>query len=233
MWESLMGPLLQGGFDLYQDKRNRQHQDIINRQNIDFGLETNEMQERVANASLKQQEEFAKMGIQWRVADAVAAGLHPLSALGVSPASSSPVSVGGASVDLRSSPGTALSEMGQNLGRAVSAAMDQTRQANLDLVRAQTDESRARAKMYEAEAIEKVSNKPGVPFLPSPLLDKGRPPSKKLYPPYGTHRTSPTTTAQDVQDEYGDVVEWIYGASRLANDLGMNFIDAVRSVNPW
>lgn len=37
------------------------------------------------------QEEFAKKGIRWRVADAKAAGLHPLAALGAAGASYSPV----------------------------------------------------------------------------------------------------------------------------------------------
>ena len=40
------------------------------------------------------QKEFAQMGIQWRVADAKAAGLHPLAALGAAPAHASPMRVG-------------------------------------------------------------------------------------------------------------------------------------------
>lgn len=44
------------------------------------------------NANLQRQ--FAKMGIRWRVADAKAAGLHPLAALGSSGASGSPITVG-------------------------------------------------------------------------------------------------------------------------------------------
>lgn len=67
------------------------------------------------------QREFAQQGIQWRVADAKAAGIHPLYALGGSGASYSPsaISVGtGQGSDL----GRDLGNMGAGLGRAVAAA---------------------------------------------------------------------------------------------------------------
>lgn len=67
------------------------------------------------------QREFAQNGIQWKVADAKAAGIHPLYALGGSGASYSPsaVSIGtGGGSDL----GRDLANMGQGLGRAVAAA---------------------------------------------------------------------------------------------------------------
>lgn len=66
------------------------------------------------------QREFAQQGIQWRVADAKAAGIHPLYALGGSGASYSPsaVSVGtGGASDL----GRDLGNMGQGIGRALTA----------------------------------------------------------------------------------------------------------------
>lgn len=66
------------------------------------------------------QREFAQNGIQWRVRDAQAAGIHPLYALGGSGASYSPsaVHVGDSgSPDL----GRDLRDMGQGIGRAVAA----------------------------------------------------------------------------------------------------------------
>lgn len=72
------------------------------------------------------QKEFAQMGIRWRTEDAVAAGIHPLAALGASGASYSP------------SPAHHLPDysksdlyhnMGQSLSRAVSAG--QTREERL------------------------------------------------------------------------------------------------------
>lgn len=60
--------------------------------------------------------EFAKMGIRWRVADAKAAGLHPLAALGASTASGPVVALGG-----EAPIGQTLSNMGQDISRAVTA----------------------------------------------------------------------------------------------------------------
>lgn len=65
----------------------------------------------------KQAKEFAQNQIQWRVADAKKAGLHPLAALGVSPISGPPSAVGGDTSGL----GQGLSEMGQNLSRTIDA----------------------------------------------------------------------------------------------------------------
>lgn len=74
------------------------------------------------------QREFAQNGIRWRVADAKAAGLHPLAALGMSGASASPIAVGGGGGynvdfgrDRYSDIGSSIANMGQGLGRAVAA----------------------------------------------------------------------------------------------------------------
>lgn len=66
------------------------------------------------------QKEFAQNGIRWRVADAKAAGLHPLAAISAAGATFSPASYAG---DLRGSSdmSQSLREMGQGLGRAVAA----------------------------------------------------------------------------------------------------------------
>lgn len=66
-----------------------------------------------AQENRDQQKEFAQHGIQWKVADAKAAGVHPLYALGASTHSPAPVSSG----DMASS----LASVGQNIDRAVYA----------------------------------------------------------------------------------------------------------------
>lgn len=69
------------------------------------------------------QKEFAQSGIQWRVADAKAAGLHPLAALGAAPASYSPASyVGADRLPADRDIGSSLSQMGQGIHRAAHAA---------------------------------------------------------------------------------------------------------------
>lgn len=68
--------------------------------------------------SWQKQEEFAKNGISWRVADAKNAGIHPLYALGASIPSFSPSTyVGG-----ESDSGAHWSGVGQDISRAILAA---------------------------------------------------------------------------------------------------------------
>lgn len=64
------------------------------------------------------QKEFAQNGIRWKVADAKAAGLHPLAALGSSTAQYSPSAVVGSTSDY-----SWLGDVGQGIGRAIDAKM--------------------------------------------------------------------------------------------------------------
>lgn len=57
------------------------------------------------------QREFAKHGIRWKVADAKAAGLHPLAALGAAGAAYSPVAAAGSD----------LGSIGQDISRSIDA----------------------------------------------------------------------------------------------------------------
>jgi len=63
----------------------------------------------------KLQKQFAQEGIRWKVADAKAAGIHPLAALGAQTTSYAPVSVGGPSL------ASGLASAGQDISRAVDA----------------------------------------------------------------------------------------------------------------
>lgn len=97
MWDFL-GNLASGAINFFSADRNR------------------ESQERMAAQNIALQREFAQNGIQWKVADAQAAGLHPLAALGAQTSSFSPVSVGS----------TDFGSMGQDVGRAIKAAMSES-----------------------------------------------------------------------------------------------------------
>lgn len=59
------------------------------------------------------QKEFAQKGIQWKVNDAKKAGIHPLAALGAQTTTYSPVSVG-----------SDLSQVGQDIGRALQSKQE-------------------------------------------------------------------------------------------------------------
>lgn len=94
-----LGTALQGAGDLY-------------------GAHLNRRSNRAANhANREMQEEFARMGIRWRVADAKEAGLSPLAVIGSTGASAAPSYVGDDSM------GSAVSNLGQNISRAVQSTM--------------------------------------------------------------------------------------------------------------
>lgn len=75
---------------------------------------------KAAEQQYRQQKEFAQQGIQWKVADAKKAGIHPLYALGANTTSYAPVSVGNVN------PASGLAEAGQDISRA----LDVTRSAS-------------------------------------------------------------------------------------------------------
>lgn len=75
--------------------------------------------------NIANQKEFAQQGIRWKVADAQAAGLHPLAALGAQTSSFSNV-VGG-NYDI---PKTDFGGMGQDIGRAIDAGSTQSERSD-------------------------------------------------------------------------------------------------------
>lgn len=92
-------------------------------------------------AQLDWQKELARNGIQMRVADAKAAGLHPLYALGAPAFNPSPINVGQADSSQLHGPGVsdALAKMGQGVERAASAFKKPEEKALNELQRAQIE----------------------------------------------------------------------------------------------
>lgn len=74
------------------------------------------LQQDLFNQQTQLQLEFAKKGIQWKVADAKKAGIHPLYALGANTLSYQPQSLSFGSAD-----GNWIGDMGQNIDRAIQA----------------------------------------------------------------------------------------------------------------
>lgn len=107
-------------------------------------------QERINDQNLEAQREFAQMGIRWRVADAQAAGVHPLYAIGSSGASFSPSFQAGGGV------ARGLAEAGQDISRAMLAQKTQeerdAHEMQMALVASQIGESDARAAYYRSAA---------------------------------------------------------------------------------
>lgn len=133
-WGSVVGSVVGG---LLSSKSNSDSNDAnaqINAQNIAY------------------QKEFAKHGIRWKVKDARAAGLHPLAALGAQTTSFSPVSIGNTPDPI----GGYISEMGQNIDRAIDQTRTRTERAEaLRQAQADRDESIKRQKEMDAINVER------------------------------------------------------------------------------
>lgn len=89
---------------------------------------------KIAKMQIAAQKEFAQNGIQWRTADAKAAGLHPLYAIGASGATYTPVSQDSSAM------GNAVADAGAYLGKAVDQAISKAdrkalEQENLEYAR--------------------------------------------------------------------------------------------------
>jgi hypothetical protein len=97
MLANLIGNVVSAGMSLFGGAKQRKAQEKANAQ----------------NAAL--QREFAQNSISWRVADAKRAGIHPVFAMGASPAQASPSFVAGDHSD--------MSRAGQNIGRAISGGV--------------------------------------------------------------------------------------------------------------
>lgn len=91
----------------------------------------------INQANYEHQKEFAQHGIRWKVADAKAAGLHPLAALGANTASFTPSFTAGGSSGQDYS---WLGDAGQSIGRAVEAGLSQKERAEMQAQREQSNQ---------------------------------------------------------------------------------------------
>lgn len=126
---------------------------------------------------------MAQQGIQWRVADAQKAGIHPLYALGASLPSFTPVSVG----DSGGGVADRLAAAGQDIGRAVESAYGHSDQAQARL-QALTIQRAELENTMLASQIAKINQ----PTQPPPFPLDGLPPGS-VYAPIGDRGTRAVT----------------------------------------
>lgn len=110
--------------------------------------------ESAGNKNADLQREFAKNSIRWRVADAKAAGIHPLAALGSQGISAAPAYIGGGD--------SGVSAAGQDIGRAISAAQTpvekEDRLGTFIEQKVQAQDTRDRLNRQEARADLKLAS---------------------------------------------------------------------------
>lgn len=166
-----------------------------------IGAEQNRKQ---ASKDRKMQMDLAKHGVSYRVNDAKAAGIHPLAALGISPSSASPVSVG-------SDAGAPLRKISNRL---YDAQMQQAVQ--------ESNESRAKANYYNAMAED--IRKPrviGGNLVGNEEIINGvvqNKPQTLTMPMNGTFGTGNAVPQERIEQEYGGIIGEGYGLIRAFDD---------------
>lgn len=197
-------------------------------------------QAKQAHQNYLNEKEFAQSGIQWKVADAKAAGIHPLAALGASTTSFSPVSVG-------SSLSESIGGAGQDIGRAIAASASGETRASaaskaaeaLALERGSLENELLRAQIASAVGKQGPAT-PAMPMDDSRYMIPGQGPTvdvrpikeKKDYEDRPKMKlggrvvlTDPqTSNVESAEDRYGDEgpMQWFMQAATAWNDLKHN-----------
>lgn len=192
----MFGDILSAGASIIGGLINRGSADEANRINA-------------ANAARQEQlqRDFAQQGIQWKVADAKAAGVHPLYALGANTVSYSPVSLGH-SAD--TSLGTSVANAGQSIGRAADAAATSDQRGSrtaqmitaLQLERGSLENELLRSQIAKTRA----QLGPPMPALTDKNAITGQPATRDLTLITGMPQSTPAneSTQDAVSKEYGD-----------------------------
>lgn len=130
------------------------------------GLLGQNKQDKIAEENRAFQREMAETGVQKRVADAKAAGIHAAAALGAQIASPAPISVG-------DSLSPAMHNAGQDISRAINAGASPDTRANATFTAAQQALALERAGLENAEIRTRLirQNAPGTPPA-TPSLDQ-------------------------------------------------------------
>lgn len=189
------------------------------------------MGQSAADKQMAMQKKFAQNAIQWKVADAKAAGVHPLYALGANTISYQPSSVGS---DLASG----LSAMGQDVSRAVEAVQSAPeRNASKALTMLQLERARLENESLKADIAGKVNtnirNAQVGPAMPS--MDRITPPTRTpgFNSPLGWIEFDPNMSdlGQIFENRYGEgPAEWVSSVLGMVNDARYNMWN---SLSPW
>lgn len=163
------------------------------------------------------QREFAQNGIRWKVADAKAAGLHPLAALGAQTTAFSPSYVGDTGL------GEGVASAGQDIGRAVAATEtpdERIQSFNRNMMALQLERGTLENQLLRSQIMRSMAgsgNPMAAVVSPSsdPKVNDLRTVAPTLYTtPAGVVKMLPPgiTPAQDMEDLFGEMYGDLHGA---------------------
>lgn len=194
--------------------------------------EHNAQQAALARENLAFQREAATSGIQWKVADAQKAGIHPLAALGANTFSPSPVSMGG------EAPKFDFGSVGQDLGRAAKAMQGAEMRKEVDEEQARRltlEKGRLENDILRAELNSKVARSgPRSAQIGPPMPNSAVTPDRIPLPRPGPERTvsGEAVKDDDIKQKFEDfpATKWArpFGYGVMANPYfgdGQSFED--------
>lgn len=249
----LIGSLIGAGASLLGGLFGRKSNEDANRQNVQAQLLINqqnrEQAERLNALALADKErdrelqrEFAQSGIKWRVDDALAAGVHPLFALGGSGASYAPSSVAFASapgaapqVKADASLPASLSNMGQDLSRAFNAtrtAVQRDLAFSSTVQGLQLSNFQLQNELLSAQIAKlRASTNPPMPSSVGPVPQAAQFEDRPRLMTGSTWATDPQwTNAEDFETRYGEMSDWVFGPQIMWNDYKANY--GVQQISP-
>lgn len=169
--------------------------------------------DKLNKKNIKLQKKFAQQGVRWRVADAKAAGIHPLAALGLTGSSYSPA--------FQTDPmGDALAQAGQTIGTGVrenrispvERSIIRKNNAEADFANAQAALSlQARANQNQNSPVSSVS-------VAEPENTHLRLNEHTVVP------VSKISDAEAFENRYGDIAQEAAGLVILGSDLAGNLV---------
>ena len=170
--------------------------------------------------------------IRWAVADAKAAGLHPLAALGASAGGGSfamPVQSSGSSWSAGDAVGSALDTLSRGAGQAFTNRYED-KQGRINASRAEAERQRqlARQEALDAANIQEVRSRTalnharlrslsGPPAISSDLV-VGDYPNRTGIGPDGRFHIGSGADAEDIARLYGEIAGEAYGLTKLLDD---------------
>lgn len=165
------------------------------------------------------QEKSMKKGIQWRVNDAKAAGIHPLAALGANVNTLNPVPVTGL--------GDGIAAGGAALGNAAkSYEAREAENLSKELLKSQIRQ------MDSVTSLNAARSRSVIASMRSSAVQEGLPLTGKLKPTNTAIRANGVdlpnagwSDAEEVEAKYGDIVQNLYGAVNFGADLWKGYKD--------
>lgn len=256
MWP-VIGAGISAGANLYAGSMAQQQQEAANATEARRYKQQAHYQRKMDRKNIELQKQFAQEGIRWKVADAEAAGIHPLYALGAQTSTFSPVSVGGPATGGQT-PATgmanALAASGQDISRAIQATRTQSEreEAYMKSVRdLQLTNMGLQNELLGAQVAKMRADQVGPPMaaLDAPIPSIPASKKKVLFPGNRKYweRNPWIAEAGDLEDAYGEegpIARYgiptvalggdiVWNAMRLINWMARNSSTSAPPPLPW